>query len=916
MAEAKPYVHELNIGVVDSDKVHRVDLDRMRLANVDQTNVIGLATGKGLVRPGLQYLSANKSSAKARLMAFVAGQMAAFELELTDFKLRVRNGADDVLVTRPAVTSTVPSGDFSGSTGWTLSSAAGQATAISGGQLQLTARARGARASASAPLTIVETGTEHAVEIQVARGPVIFRMGTSAGAQDVIAETTLRTGYHSLAFTPAGTVYVEFSSSLPVMKLVESCQVAAAGVMELTTIWPVAALGLIRKDQSLDVEFLCAKGYKQQRIERHGDRSWSVVDYDSNDGPFLVGRTANITLTPSALEGNATLTASGPFFNAGHLGALFNIAHEKQSIDTYIAAGDQFTPPIKVTGVNEPTYNDRDFTYTLAGTWSGTARVQRSFDTDTTGFQDFRREQASSTIDITANATYIDDDNEDNAITWYRVGFGGGLYTSGELHLTASYDGGNGFGIARVTAITDSTHAAVEILRPFVGLTATDDWREGAWSPGQGYPSAVQFTEGRLIWAGADKVWGSVSDAFDSFDETIVGDSAPLLRSIAIGGRNEANWMMNLATLMVGTDFRVVTVRANSLDDTITPDNFKVVPISKVASAQVDAIDLEDNRALFVQASGVTLYELNYSASTAAFMATPFSQLTTELFAAGVVDLATSAIPDQRIWVANADANAACITFEEDQKVVCSVPIEMGSADDGHLDAVESICVLPGAQQSRVYFSVKRWINGAWVHYTEKLGLDSQAAPIDACMICDSCVIGGAHSTTISVPHLVGRLVVAWVDGAPVETAPGVRQEWTVGGGGTITLPVAPQRGYCVGVPYDWRIETARLEYGVPNVSPVNTVKSIESLSVLFADYARAGIRFGTRNADRETGTLDPLPSRIRGKLADAVVLGKAKDESPYPVPGGASLDQRLIIEGSSPYPASILSYVLAIVQK
>ena len=61
-----------------------------------------------------------------------------------------------------------------------------------------------------------------------------------------------------------------------------------------------------------------------------------------------------------------------------------------------------------------------------------------------------------------------------------------------------------------------------EVLKHFGNSNvATTSWAEGAWSNYRGWPSAVAFYEGRLWWAGKDKIYASVSDAFSSFDDTI-----------------------------------------------------------------------------------------------------------------------------------------------------------------------------------------------------------------------------------------------------------------------------------------------------------------------------------------------------------------------------------------------------------
>lgn len=904
--------HLFNTGVVDEDKQHRVDLEKLRLAADDQTNMLCDSVGKMFFRPAFGFKGANKSNAKARLISFIAGEDDAFSLEITGGYLRVRDNDSGALVTRATVTAAVTSGDFSASTGWTLASTSGQSSTISGGELLLSARAKGAEARATQTLTINQVGTQHALEINVTRGPVTFRLGSTSGGDELISETTLLTGYHSLAFTPLGSsAYIQFSSKLPIIKKISSCVVAAAGAMSLPTPWAEADLGLVRFDQSLDVMFLAARGYKQKRIERRGDASWSVVDFDADDGPFLVGRTSDVKLTPSVIEGNGTLTASRAFFNAGHVGALFYLYHEGQRLDTYLAGANQFTDTIKITGVNETNYNDRDFTYSIAGTWAGKVKVGRSFDSELTGFQEFRKAQATADIDITSNVgPIIDDDNEDNVIAWYRLGIADGDYTSGEVHITVQYGGGGGFGICRVVGFTSATEVDIEVLTPFKGNYAVDDWREGAWSGVQGYPSAVTLADGRLFWAGDDRVWGSISDAFSSYDETFEGDAGPLARAIAVGGRNEARWMLPMSAIVVGTDARVAAVVANSLGDTITPTNLRVVPQSKVGvSKDVNPVLLANDRALFVEAAGRNIYELSLDPNVSKYIATPFSKLTTDLFASGIVEMAASTLPDQRVWVVTNDG-VVCIVYEPEQKVVAFIPIQTTPGD-----LIESICVLPGVGQDRIRASIRREVNGQTVRYTEDLALDTQVRPDTLCMVCDSYITFGAGTPVLTgLDHLIGRDVMAWVDGAPDP------RTYSVNGSGSITLldtdgnPRTRTAGAVVGVPYYRAWESARLEYGPPQGTPVGTIKSIASVGFLFADYVRSGIEIGTRYADGRLSATTKLHAMLEGKVVTDVVVGVSKPQNPaQAIPGGASVDQRLRLTGGSPYPVSVLALVLAV---
>lgn len=908
--------HALNVGVVDQVNLHRIDLQRMRLAAEDQTNIIPNAVGRGLFRAGFEYLHGIQGNNQCRLIPFIAGNSDAYLLELTNGKLRVVDGATDELITRPAVTCTVGTGDFSADTDWTKASTSGQTTAISGGQLRLSARARGGKAVAKQQVTTSTPNVIHALAIDVDRGPVTFRVGSTDGGDEYVTETVLRTGLHSIAFLPTGSFWVQFSVSGPSpLRLVNSCTIEAAGVMTIDTNWTLANIQKLQYSQSLDVMFCATMGKKQQRIERRGDgsvygQSWSVVDYDANDGPFTPGPTADVKLTPSACEGNITLTASEAFFKSTHVGALFKIAHVNQRVDTYLAGAEEYTPTIMVTGITEVNFEERKYSYTVAGTWAGTLRNYRSFDGEDIEFHQFRRAQTVATIDITANASYTNDDNDDNAITWVKIGFGAGTYTSGEAQVTMTYEGGGGYGIGRITAVNSTTTADMEVIRPFVGITASENWQEGLWSDRQGWPNGVALHSGRLVWVGNDGVWGSVSDAYESYDEEYEGDAGPLLRAIALGGRNEGRWLMPLATLMVGCDARVATIRASSLDEILTPTNFDLKHIDKVPCASISPAELKNDRGIFVSDGDAHLYELNYLPEAARYVASKFSLLTDELFASGINGLGVQNFPDQRVWVTCDDAPAVNVLHEPLLDIVAAVPVETTSGD-----VIESIAVLPGVPHDRVYASIKRTVNGGTVRYLEKQALDSEALPADITKCVDSHVTFGAGSATISgLDHLIGRTVVVWMDGNAVNNAGTTdTAEFTVNGSGEITLPSVPTVGGCVGVPYRGRFKSARLAYGAGDESPFLKNKTLSRAGLILADVCRSGVKIGGffDNADHPLQSLPVFSAK--GIDAAEVVSGVMADEPTIPIDGDNAFDVRLCIEFNSPKPASILAIVMAV---
>lgn len=892
MAETNTYLHAFNVGVHDKTALTRVDLERMRLAAEDQTNILCRATGPGFMRPGTQYLTPSAGSAECRLKEFIFGATDAALFEFTNQALRII--VDDVVVTRQAVSSTVINGDFSSSTGWDTTSIGGGVTTITGGKLNLNAVCIEGVSQCQRSVTTASPGVEHALRIVVERGPVVFRCGSTSGGDEYIPETSLPTGVHSLAFTPTGTYYVKFSSKGRMTRVVDSIQVEGAGQMILPTPWSLSDLSAIRIDQSADVCFATCKGYQQRRIERRGQRSWSVCLYVADDGPFLSNPDPQVRIRNSVLENNGTLTSSAAYFTQGHVGALFRLAHTGQEVEQSLAQEDVYTDAIRVTGVG----TDREFIVTRLGTWTGTLSLQRSINGPDSGFVEVGT--------YTTNGGTVQNDTQDNVIYWYRVGFRPGQYTSGQAVISIDYSGGGGFGICRVTSLNSATEVNMEVLTPFKGKNWTRDWRAGEWSDYSGWPSAVALSDGRLWFAGADRIWGSVSDAFASFDEEVDGDSGPISRSIATGGVNDTKWMMSLQRLLAGTEGTVSMVKSTSLDEPITPTNFGIRDSSTTGVAAVDPVKV-DTRGIFVERAGNALMELTFDGATANYVASQISKLTTDLFGSGVRSVSVQRRPDTRMWIVLNDGSCVCMVYEADQEVLAFIPV----VTDG---AFESVAVLPDVIQDRVYFSVKRNIGGVDVRYIEKMAQDSEVRPLTLCKVMDSFKTGvnSPASTTINVgTHLAGKSVVVWADGQPLVTDRGVPASFVVNGSGNITVP-SPVSNWVAGLPYRARYKSSRLAYGTGAGTAMLRKKSVDQVGMLLTDFVRQGIKIGAA-FDNPNRPLDQMPQMTDNQLQPDIVSSDIRDEDAFTFAGEWNVDSRVCIEINSPFTATLLGLVLTI---
>ena len=278
--DSRPILLAFNRGLVSRHALTRVDLKRMALSAETQTNWLPRVLGPMTLRNGTRLIRETRNNLPAAHIPFVYAVDDVAVIELTDLTMRV--AINDVLITRPSVSTAITNGTFlTDVTGWTDSDEAGATSAwATGGYLSLLGTGTN-YAIRDQALTIAapDQNVEHALNIVVLRGSIELSVGPTLGSTTLVSAMRLRTGSHSIAFTPTtGTVYVRLAANDTTAALVDSCAIASAGAMSLTTPWTAAALPTVRFDQSGDVLFTASSTARQQRIERQASRSWSVVN--------------------------------------------------------------------------------------------------------------------------------------------------------------------------------------------------------------------------------------------------------------------------------------------------------------------------------------------------------------------------------------------------------------------------------------------------------------------------------------------------------------------------------------------------------------------------------------------------------------------------------------------------------------
>ena len=876
--KANAVIQAFNRGIISRLALARTDIERVALSAEEQTNWMPRALGSMMLRPGLQYITGTKSNNATLLIPFVFATDDTAIIEITNGVMRVM--VDDVIVFRESVSSAVTNGAFTTDvSSWTDADDAGATSAwLTGGYMSLTGDGYNA-AKRYQEITVAagDQNVEHALRVYVTRGPVLLKVGTTAG-DDSYIDATLGTGIHSLTLTPTGNFFIQFENYAKWAALVDSVTVESAGDMEIPIFISTAYLGLVRYDQSNDVVYLSTNGFVQYKLERRTSNSWSVVQYQTLDGPFRAYNQTTTSLTPSGLSGDITVTASRPFFKSGHNGAIFRIDSIGQTATSSLNGADQYTNDIRVTGID----TGRTFDIAITGTWAGTLTLQRSV-----GY-------SGAWVDVTtytANTTTTYNDALDNEVIYYRIGFKTGDYTSGTADISMAFAGGSSTGIFQVTGFTSSTSVSARVIVDLGGTVASTAWAEGEWSLYRGWPTSVALYEGRLWWAGKAKIWGSVSGEYESFDDETVGDSGPIARTLTGRAMDDVHWLMPAQRLIMGTLGGEPSARSSSQDEPLTPTNFNAKDATTLGSAKVSPIKV-DSSVFFVQRSKTKLYRMDYNIQINDYGAIDSMTLCPEVCEPEIVRIGVQRQPDTRIHCILSDGTVAILVFDPAENVSCWVKVETTGASG----LVEDMVVLPGTTEDQVYYIVARTINGSTVRYYEKWALESECVGGTLNKQLDSFIAVSGSSYTAA--HLAGETVRVWGDGI-------YQGEFTADGSGLVTFSNAITSGV-MGLPYTADYKSTKLANFAQSGTALLQKKRVHKLGFILKDTHPLSLTYGP-----DFDNLDAMPLIEDMDTADTDVVWSDYDQEPFEFNGEWTSDARVCLRASAPFPCTALAMVI-----
>lgn len=635
-------------------------------------------------------------------------------------------------------------------------------------------------------------------------------------------------------------------------------------------------LSSLRFVQSVDVLYICSGKYPVIRLMRYSENDWRTSTMSFHNPPMAeLNPDSELTVAPSSITGSAiTLTSSSDLFSASDIGRWMEISQRVGGSSVSITHAQ--SNAVWVGGT---------WKIITHGTWKGSVTVQSYVggawveERKYTGNEDFNATETGTVEGPTRMRVVLD-------------------ITSGTCTCDFSAFPYVNVGYIRITGFTDSRHVTASVQSMLGDLSATADWRWGAWDAVHGYPACAAFFQDRLCFAGSyaypQRIWMSRTGDYENFSVekasgTVTDDSAVTADLLSLASYRITHMIAgnDLILLTNGNEWTI------SGSETVTPSN--ITPRSQQSFGANDVIPIRSgNRTVYVQRRGSIVRDIGYNWDSDSYAGMDLSLLVRHLIRGHALTSSTYAQePDSLIYFVRDDGVLLALTYMYDQKVYAWSHM----VTDGEF---ESVCAVGEGNRDVVYAVVKRTINGNTVRYIERFdesretGTDQQ----DYCMI-DSAVrysLGSAASTITGLSHLEGESVIAMGDGY-------LFNPMTVENG-TITLPQAAKR-ITVGLPYTMRIEQPNIESQTGDGTLQGREKAVTTCILRLTNS------FGGEVGPNEAVLNDIIYDVGRMELGESVLY--SGDLISTMAAGGFNKNGRVFIKHDVPYPFTLSAIVRAI---
>lgn len=713
--------------------------------------------------------------------------------------------------------------------------------------------------------------------------------------------------------------YIDIYDGGTAPSLVASLDVATATG---TAAYAAADLFRIQYAQQNDVMYLTHPSYPVRKLTRTSATTFTIADVAFEWAPMRDQNTTEaVTVQATSAAGTdryaagstVTIAGVGTAWTSAMVGSRMRIQEERPGTDFEVSLA---IPAVASAAQSSEIQIQGGWQLTVVGDWyDGLIQVQE-YDVDAAAWVTIRElvtedENRSTGVNLTVSGTQSE-------VTRMRIARDANAIAnnSGQAILEAS-DSEDPFGEVEITAFTNGTTLTATVkkrlyLSPQIAgypdsanTNTTSLWSDGAFSGVAGYPAAVTFHEGRLVFGGttldAQTIWGSVSDDYENF-RTGTDDDESYRHALAAQEHNAIRWMVSERRLIIGTSGGEFVV--GSADDSVivTPSNVRARRHSNFGSDTIQALLIND-AVIYAERHGRRIREYGYSFERDRYQAADLTILAEHITDTGIKELAFQQQREAVLWAVTEGGNLIGLTYEREQGVSGWHCHTTGSSD-----TFESVETIYGEdEEDEVWVLVKRTVNGATRRFIERIEptqYETQKAGTksDFWYVDSGLSSSGSSLTSITLPHLPSTVVAVIADG--VEQAPITTSATGVA---ALTSGLTASK-ITAGLPMTSRLEPMKLEVGLPN----GTARSREGRihRVGMSVWQSMGGEFGPTAIGTVSGlNLDPILYRSTDDGLDAspdVYTGELELDCDFDYVEGVTIG----IVTDSVYPLSVLMLV------
>ncbi len=547
----------------------------------------------------------------------------------------------------------------------------------------------------------------------------------------------------------AGNGYFRFWDGIT-RTLIES----GGSPVEVAIPWSDTELAGLRTWQKGDVMWFAHTGhtYPVKVLKRTSSTSFTLTDYDFDEGPFRDLDAGQATLTFSGVTGSITITSPSDVFLSGHAGALMRIeANTLPDVD-----GWSFDQRALVGWFCR---NGNNFYECTAAPAPG----------KTGNFPPIH----------TSGLAW--DGNTDDNVQWEFKGFS--------------------YGLLQITAVTDARNASATVLSrlPFYGAAAltTDIWQMQALSDAYGWPACGVFVEDRFSVFGStenpdrcdlgrtSRYTSDSADMRPGFATETLDDDA-VRRSLADDQTAYILWAKFMDQLLLGTTLGVKSLVGPSQDEAITPAGAVPRTVTEIPCSPDMPPVKADNALIYAALGNEELIEVSRTRDA---VPRNLLELADHMAGGGLRSFKWQGRPRRVLWAVDRQSRLVSMTYSPENGTIAWARHRLGGSNGSYAPAIDDVCAAPGPDgKDELWLIVERQINGGTVRTVEyfERPYDSDTMRVEeACCLDMSGAFNTWQSYTVLATDLGSGQVRLNAQGGAIPFVGGDigRQFWLTGNG-------------------------------------------------------------------------------------------------------------------------------------